>query len=101
MTTILETELDDDWLVEEIEPRSNPEDVGDVRLCVDNEGEKAPDRVLILGPPPPLPPPPPRDTVVGPAAEDAKFDVENGVLARDRGDVRIELDAGICCTAPA
>ena len=70
-------------------PRSKLVAVGDVRLCVDRDGENAPGRALGC-PPPPLPPPPPpsRDAAAEPAAEDAKFDPENGVVVRERGDDR-------------
>lgn len=93
---ILETE---DWFEPEVVEvdelrafRSNAVLVGEVRLKDEDEGENTAD---FDGPPPPPLPPPPSDTVVEAAAEDAKLVVENGVVARDRGDDS-RVEAGCC-----
>lgn len=89
MTTIFDT----DWFVGVVTEaelvkgvRSKVVLVGELRLCVERDGEN----VAGLEVPPPLllppPPPPPEDAVVEAAAEDAKFDVLKDVLARDLGD---------------
>lgn len=89
MTTILET---DDWLEpvddnvdEEKVFRSKAELVGDVTLCCGKDGENV---AVREDPPPPLLPPPPPAwfAVVEAAAEDAKFELENGVVVRERGE---------------
>jgi hypothetical protein len=65
--------------------RSNDDAVGEVKLCCDDTlGENAPCRDP---PTTPAPPPPPCDrAAVDAAADEAKFDVEKGVVVRDRGE---------------
>ena len=91
----------DDWLFEaEVGVdtlnglRSKVELVGEVMPWVETEGEKAATRDC--PPPPLLPPPPPWDALAEAAAEDAKVEVEKGVVARDRGDDSSWLE-GSCC----
>ena len=58
--------------------------VGELRPCCANDGKSVVD--LDVPPPPLLPPPPPWIAVVEAAAEVARFELEKGVLARERGD---------------
>ena len=89
VTTILETddwlELADDNIDEGNVFRSKVELVGEVTLCCGREGENV---AVREDPPPPLLPPPPPAwvAVVEAAAEDAKFELENGVVVRERGE---------------